>query len=56
MNYSFKGTTKLYFTCYCFAVIVLFNTDLYRSAFSTVSFEKLVFRLSVLSDSGGFRI
>ena len=30
-------------------VIVFFNTTLCRSAFSTVSFRKLVFRLSVLS-------
>ena len=30
-------------------VIVLFNTALCMSAFSTVSFRKLVFRLSVLS-------
>ena len=28
-------------------VIVLFNTDLYKSAFSIYSFRKLVFRLSV---------
>ena len=30
-------------------VIILFSTALCRSAFSTVSFEKLVFRLSLLS-------
>ena len=29
-------------------IITLFNTVLCRSAFSTISFQKLVFRLSVL--------
>ena len=38
-----KGATKLYFTLYSCVVIVLFNTALCRSAFSTVSFRKLVF-------------
>ena len=37
-----KGATKSY-TQYSCVVIVLFNTDLCRSAFSTVSFRKLVF-------------
>ena len=44
-----KGATKSYFTLYSCMVIVLFNTALCRSAFSTVSFRKLVFGLSVLS-------
>ena len=34
---------------YSCVLIILFNTALCRSAFSTVSFRKLVFRLSVLS-------
>ena len=38
-----KGATKSYFTNYSFVVIVLFNTALCRSAFSTVFFIKLVF-------------
>ena len=45
----FKGATKSYLTLYCCVVIVLFNTALCMSAFSIVSFGKLVFRLSVLS-------
>ena len=45
----FKGAMKLYFKHYSCVVIVLFNTSLCRSAFSTVSFRKLVFRFSVLS-------
>ena len=45
----FKGAMKLYFTHYLCAVIILLNTVLDRSAFSTYSFEKLVFRLSVIS-------
>ena len=45
----FKGAMKLYFTHYLCAVIILLNTILDRSAFSTYSFEKLVFRLSVIS-------
>ena len=40
---------KSYFTHYSCVVIILFNTALCRSAFSTVSFTKLVFRLPVLS-------
>ena len=39
---SFKGTTKLYFTHYSCAVIILFNTGLSKSAFSTYLFRKLV--------------
>ena len=44
--HSAKGATKSYFMHYPCVVIVLFNTDLCRSAFSTISFGKLVFRLS----------
>ena len=40
-----KGATKLYFTHYSCVFIILFNTDLCRIAFSTISFGKLVFRL-----------
>ena len=39
-----KGATKSNFTHYSCVVIVLFNTSLYRSAFSTVSFGKLFFK------------
>ena len=46
---AIKGATKSYFTHYSCVVIVLLNTTLCRSAFSTDSFRKLVFRLSVLS-------
>ena len=45
----FKGALKLYFTHYLFVVIILLNTVLDRSAFSSNSFEKLVFRLPVIS-------
>ena len=44
-----KGATKSYFAHYSCVVIILFNTGLCGSAFYTVSFGKLVFRLSVLS-------
>ena len=44
----FKGATKLYFTHYSCVVIILFYTGLCRSPFSTISFRKLVFRLSML--------
>ena len=44
-----KGATKSYFTHYSCVVIVFFNTALHGSAFSTVSFRKLVFRLFILS-------
>ena len=44
-----ERATKSNFThCSC-VVIVLFNTALSRSAFSTISFRKLVFRFFVLS-------
>ena len=45
----FKGATKSYFTHYSCLVIILFNTGLCKSVFSTISIGKLVFRLSVLS-------
>ena len=38
-----KGATKSYFTLYSCVFIVLFDTCLCKSAFSTVSFRKLVF-------------
>ena len=41
-----KGATKFYFTHYPCEVIILFNTGLYKSVFSTYSFGKLVFYLS----------
>ena len=41
----FKAATKPYFTLYSCVVTVLFNTNLCRSAFSTVFFGKLDFRL-----------
>ena len=44
-----KGATKSYFTHYPCVVIILFNTALFRSAFSMVSIRKLVFGLSALS-------
>ena len=44
-----KGATKLYFGHYSYVVIILFNTDLYKSAFSTDSFVKLIFCLFMLS-------
>ena len=37
-----KGATKLYFTHYSCAVIILYNAGLYKSAFSTYLFKKLV--------------
>ena len=38
-----KGATKFYFTHDSCVVIILFNTGLYKSVFSTYSFGKLVF-------------
>ena len=46
--FDFKGATKSYFTHYSFAVFILFNTSLCKSAFSTNSFRKLVFYRSAL--------
>ena len=51
-----KGATKSDFTHYSCVVNVLFNTALYRSAFSPVSFRNLGFRLSVLSLNQVFEI
>ena len=44
-----KGAAKSYFTHHYCVVIVLFNTALCRSAFSTVSLRKIIFRLSVFA-------
>ena len=41
--YFLKGATKLYFMYYFRVVIVLFSTDLYKSAFSTYSFGETSF-------------
>ena len=38
-----------YFTHYSYVVIIMFNTGLCSSAFSTISSGKIVFRLSMLS-------
>ena len=45
---AFKGATKSYFTHYFCLVFVLFNAAFCRSAFSTVSFGKLVVFLCFL--------
>ena len=37
---KFKGAAKFYFTHYLFVVIILFNTGLYKAAFSVDSFGK----------------
>ena len=55
---ALKGATKLYFTHYSCVVIVLFNTSLDKSSFSTFSFEKLVLcivEFSVFSSCSVFR-
>ena len=44
---TIKGATKSYFSHHSCVVIVLFNTDLCRSAFSTISFGKLFFSFCV---------
>ena len=46
-KYLYKGATKLYFVHYLCVVIILFNADSYKSSFSTCSFEKLNFHLSM---------
>ena len=46
---KFKGAVKSYFTHCFFAFVISFNSCLCRSAFPSISFGKLVFRLSVLS-------
>ena len=48
-NSSLKGTVKLYFKHYWFVVIILLNTDLYKSAVSTYSYGKREFPFSVFS-------
>ena len=45
---TIKGAKKLYFTHYSCVVIILFNTGLLKSAFSSDSFGKLVFSLFAL--------
>ena len=51
LNYSaskyFKGATKLYFAYYSCMVIIFYNTGVYKSAFFTYYYGKLVFRFSV---------
>ena len=42
-----EGTAKLHFMNSACVVIILLNTDLHRSAFSTYSSKKLVFRFCV---------
>ena len=42
-----EGITKLHFMNSACLVIILLNTDLHRSAFSTYSLKKLVFRFCV---------
>ena len=42
-----KGAPKSYFFNYWCIDIICFNTDLLKSGFSTYSFRKLVFHLSV---------
>ena len=44
----FKGARKSFFMHYSCVVIILFNTGLHKSVFSTYSFGKLVFCLSAL--------
>ena len=51
----FKGATKLYFTHYSCVVIILFHMSLYKSAFSTDSFGKLVFCIFALFALCGIR-
>ena len=46
-NQSLKEASEFYFVHSLCVVIILFNTDSYKSAFSTYSFKKVVFRLSV---------
>ena len=55
-NASLKGATKSYLTHFSCVAIVFFNTALCRSAFSTVSFRKLVFHFSVPSLNQGIKI
>ena len=48
LTWNFKGARKLSFTHYSFVVFILFNTGLWKSAFSTNSFRKIVFYRSAL--------
>ena len=48
LNGFIKGAMKLYSSHFSCLVIVLFNTGLWKSLFSTDSFGKLVFYLSEL--------
>ena len=41
-TFLIKGATKLYFTHYSCVVIILSNTGLHKSSFSTDSYRKLV--------------
>ena len=47
-----NGTTKFYFMHYLCEVIILFITDLFKSAFSAYSFKRNIFFcvLCILSD------
>ena len=42
-SFKVKGAAKLYFIYYLCVVIILFSTGLFKSVFSTFSFEKLGF-------------
>ena len=44
---AFREATKLHFMHFSCMVIILFNTDLRKSAFTIYSFKKVVFRLFV---------
>ena len=44
---AFKEATKLNFIRFPYGFIILVNTDLYKSAFSTYSFKRLIFPRSV---------
>ena len=55
-DFLFKEATKSCFTIYSSVAIVLLNTALCRSAFSTVSFRKQVFLLSLLSLNQGIKL
>ena len=45
----FKGASKFYFAHYSCVVIIVFNTGLYKSAFSLYFSRKLVLRLCMFS-------
>ena len=48
-NQYLKGAPKFYFTHYSCLIIILFNTGLWKSVFSTYSVARLVFCLSMFS-------